>query len=56
MAGGVFKKMWIAAADELRRAEEIYIVGFRFPPSDAYPRDRLLAAMRENKTPTSKCA
>lgn len=48
MAGGVFKKLWSRAAQVLRAADEVFIIGFRFPQSDAFPRDRLLAPLRKN--------
>ena len=49
MAGGHFKRLWDGAADALRVADEIHIIGFRFPPSDAFPRDRILAPVLENE-------
>jgi hypothetical protein len=52
MAGGVFRKLWSKAEEALREAEEIFILGFRFPPSDALPRDRLLAQIRDNEVGT----
>lgn len=49
MAGGAFKRLWDRAAYALREADEVFIIGFRFPQSDAFPRDKLLASLRENK-------
>lgn len=49
MAGGLFGEMWSEAAERLREAEEVYIIGFRFPQGDAYPRQQLLDALRPNK-------
>lgn len=51
MAGGLFRQLWNRAAVKLREADEITIIGFRFPQSDAFPRDKLLAAMRDNDNP-----
>jgi len=48
MAGGIFKTLWTRAARALREADDVFIMGFRFPQSDAFPRDRLLAALAEN--------
>lgn len=49
MAVGVFGNLWDEAAHALREADDVFVVGFRFPPSDAFPRDRLLAPLSENK-------
>jgi hypothetical protein len=49
MAGGAFRRLWSRAESVIRDAEEVFILGFRFPPSDAHPRDRLLAALRQNE-------
>ena len=49
MAGGLFGNLWDRAAGSLCEADEVYIIGFRFPPSDAYPRSHLLNALKANK-------
>ena len=49
MAIGVFGKLWEEAAQVLREADDVFVIGFRFPPSDAFPRDRLLTPLSENK-------
>ena len=51
MAGGLFRLLWDKAFRKLEEADQIYILGFRFPQSDAFPRDRLLAAVRGNRNP-----
>lgn len=48
MAGEVFKKLWSRAAQRLHEADEVFLIGFRFPQSDAFPRNRLLAPLRDN--------
>jgi hypothetical protein len=54
MAGGLFRQLWREAAAALAEADEVFFIGFRFPPSDAYPRDRLLGALRNNHKPSRK--
>jgi hypothetical protein len=49
MAGGIFQRLWEDATKALREADDVFIVGFRFPPSDAFPRDKLLGALRGNE-------
>jgi len=49
MAGEIFRNLWDESARALREADDVFIIGFRFPPSDAFPRDRLLTALSENK-------
>jgi hypothetical protein len=51
MAGSTFRRLWKFAEQSLEESNEVYILGFRFPPSDAFPRERLLSALGENKTP-----
>jgi len=51
MAGGRFRKLWSQAEAAIREADEVFILGFRFPPSDAHPRDRLMAQFRKNEVP-----
>jgi len=48
MAGGLFRRLWTEAKDQLTEADEVYIIGFRFPPSDVFPRDQLLDALGDN--------
>ena len=43
-----FDAIWKLAADVLKVAEEIYFLGYRFPPSDAESRSHLLGAISEN--------
>jgi hypothetical protein len=40
--------VWTGALDRLREANVIVFVGYRFPPSDAEAREKLLWAVREN--------
>lgn len=49
MAEGFFKRLWRLARDRLAEADTVYILGFRFPESDAHPRERLLSALHGNK-------
>jgi hypothetical protein len=49
MSGGLLKTLWQKATTQIELASEVFILGFRFPQSDAFPRDRLLHAMRNNK-------
>lgn len=51
MAGALFGRLWNEAAEKLHEAEEVYIIGFRFPQGDAFPRHRLLDALRPNNSP-----
>jgi hypothetical protein len=41
--------VWDAALTKLKEAEVIVFVGYRFPPSDAEARERLLGAIRDNE-------
>lgn len=43
-----FQHIWTKALDALKRAEVVVFVGYRFPPSDAESRGKLLAALRDN--------
>lgn len=49
----LFEAIWAAAESALKTADEIYFLGFRFPPSDSEARSRLLSAIRENKEATA---
>lgn len=48
LAGGLFRKLWAEAEAALTAADEIIVIGFRFPASDAFPRDRILDAIGRN--------
>jgi len=54
MAQSFFDRLWTAAEDSLKTADEIYLLGFRFPESDAHPREKLLAALLENNVTNLK--
>lgn len=43
--------IWRAAENALLLADEIYFVGYRFPPTDAESRKRLLTAIHRNERP-----
>jgi hypothetical protein len=45
----VLKDIWKNAIAALKSAEVVVFVGYRFPPSDAESRTRLLAALRDNE-------
>lgn len=49
MAGGTLQRLWNRAESALRDADVATLLGFRFPQADAFPRDRLLGALRENE-------
>jgi hypothetical protein len=49
MSGGVFGRLWNEAAEALVAADDVFIIGFRFPPSDALPREKLLRALQQNQ-------
>lgn len=49
MASGLFERIWRKAEDAIKEAAEIYLIGFRFPPSDAYPRGHVLDALAQNQ-------
>jgi len=46
------KNVWTRALDTLTRAAVVVFVGYRFPPSDAESRHRLLGALRQNQSQT----
>ncbi|HEY4239430.1 MAG TPA: SIR2 family protein [Kofleriaceae bacterium] len=48
LAKSTFRYLWRKAEEALSAASEIHLIGFRFPPSDAHPRDRLLGAIAKN--------
>lgn len=50
MAKSAFGDLWKTAEAALREATDVFVIGFRFPQSDAFPRSRLLAALYENKS------
>jgi len=43
------RPVWDAALQRIKDAQVIVFVGYRFPPSDAEAREKLLGAIRENK-------
>ncbi len=43
--------LWDAAEKEIKDAEVIVFLGYRFPPSDTYSLERLLGAMASNQVP-----
>lgn len=45
---GVFAELWDLAEAALQQADVIVFIGYRFPPSDSYARDRLLGAIGRN--------
>jgi hypothetical protein len=45
-----FADLWTLAKTALTEADAIVFVGYRFPETDAYARETLLGAIRENKT------
>jgi len=49
MAEGFFQRLWKHAEIRLTGADQIYVLGFRFPESDAHPRERLLRAIHANQ-------
>jgi hypothetical protein len=47
--GGLLAPLWSGALAAIKAAEDIVFLGYRFPPSDAYAREKLLGAIRENE-------
>jgi hypothetical protein len=43
--------VWSKALDKIKKAQIIVFVGYRFPPSDAEAREKLLGAISENTNP-----
>ncbi len=43
-----FKPLWDLACERIRKAASIVFVGFRFPETDAHPREVLLDAIRDS--------
>ena len=48
-SGGAFKPYWDEAIEAIRMASAVVFVGYRFPPTDAEARERLLAAIHDNE-------
>lgn len=46
-----FKILWREAEKALKSADNIFFIGYRFPPTDAEARSRLLGALRKNESP-----
>ena len=44
-----FAALWTAACDAIRKATGIFFIGYRFPETDAYSRETLLAAIGDNR-------
>ncbi len=49
LSKGVFKPYWDLALGAIKEADAIVFVGYRFPPTDAEARERLLDAIRDNQ-------
>ena len=47
-ASKAFKPLWDEATVRIATAQAIVFVGYRFPPSDAFAREQLLGAIRQN--------
>jgi hypothetical protein len=45
-----WKGLWQAAGTALQQAQAIVFVGYRFPPTDSYSRERLLGAVGQNNS------
>jgi hypothetical protein len=50
---GGLKKLWDRAVEGLKQADAIVLLGYRFPPSDAYARRTLLSAIADTKNETA---
>ena len=50
MVSDIFLPLWDKAAESLRNAEAVVFMGYRFPPSDANARDKLLGALMQNES------
>lgn len=48
---GSLKKIWDAALNRIKAADVIIFVGYRFPPSDAHARSKILGAISEKASP-----
>jgi len=48
LSSGLFEWCWTEALAALEKASAIVFVGYRFPPTDAEARERLLGAIRKN--------
>jgi hypothetical protein len=46
---GPLKNLWTRGLAEIRRADSVIFVGYRFPPSDAMARSKLLEAIGQNE-------
>jgi hypothetical protein len=49
IVAGPLKNLWDAAIEAIQQADSIIFVGYRFPPSDAEARSRILGAIGKNK-------
>ncbi len=45
------KDVWAAAERAIREAGTVVFIGYRFPPSDAEARNRILMAITQNESP-----
>lgn len=43
-----FKAIWDSACAEIQKADSLVFIGYRLPPSDSYPREKLIEAIRRN--------
>lgn len=51
IAAEELETLWTAACQRIREASVVVFIGFRFPPSDAEARERLLEAIGSNGSP-----
>jgi len=49
LSRGAFNTYWLEALEALKHATAIVFLGYRFPPTDAEARERLLGAIRDNR-------
>jgi hypothetical protein len=49
---GLFRPLWDQALDAIKSANVVVFLGYRFPPSDAQSRTRVLSALRDNANST----
>ena len=50
MVSDVFSPLWYKAEISLRNADAVVFMGYRFPPTDANARDKLLGALMQNES------
>jgi hypothetical protein len=49
LVSGSLRHLWAAALDAVRSATSVYFVGYRFPPTDADSRSKLIGALAANR-------